>query len=142
MQRLNLGLVEARLAALKFGEAKAAALRIAEFAEVVRDRLEVVDADVGRDVDGIAFEQIAQFGDGHRQALQVHDYVLAQVMATDAVIDRVIEPVVGAQDGSEAGFADSGHAEQGYGFMVHLLAAALVDTAKVGEVDFAQALHV
>jgi hypothetical protein len=75
-----------------FGEFDAALVGIAGLAEIGRQRLEILEGDVGGDVNRIRTQKIAQETNLHRLALEIVDNMLAHVARADAVIDRVVEP--------------------------------------------------
>ncbi|MDZ7725957.1 MAG: hypothetical protein U5R06_24835 [candidate division KSB1 bacterium] len=104
------------LAAAVFGEGEPALVGVARLAEIAATgarRLSKVD--VGRQVDRVGEQQVAQEGVLHRLALEVVDDVLAHVAGADAVIDRIVEPFVLAQHPGERRLARPGHAEDGDG---------------------------
>ena len=108
----DLGGAVLALAAQVLLERDAALVRAARLAEVGRERREVLEGDVGGDVDRIAAQQVAQEGNAHRLALEVVDDVLAHVAGADAEIDGVVKPVRPvAQHGGDAGLAEARHAE-------------------------------
>src|SRR5262249_55664019 len=67
------------------------------------------------DIDRVRAEQVAQKGNPHRFALEVVDNVLAHVASADAVIDRIVEPVVVLEHVGQRRLADARHAEDGHG---------------------------
>ena len=109
----DLGAAVLALAAQVLVEGDAALRRVAGLAEVGRERLEVVEGDVGGDVDRVRAQQLAQERVAHRLALEVVDDVLAHVAGADAEIDRVVEPVgLLAQHRGDPGLAEARHAEE------------------------------
>ena len=92
-QRRDLRLAVLVLPAQVFGEGQAALGRIAGLAEIGRQRGEIVEGDVRRDIDEFGHQQFAQERHLHRLALEVVGDVFAHVAGADAVIDRVVEPV-------------------------------------------------
>src|SRR5690606_22857507 len=108
----DLGFAVQRLAALELGQPEAAALGVAELAEEARDRMQVVDRDVVADVDRVRAQQVAQERHLHGVGLDLVQDRLAQVARADAIIARVVEPVVAAQQVRQAGLAHARHAEE------------------------------
>ena len=106
-----------RLTPLILGEVDAALSGIAGLAEISRQRLEILEGDVGGDVDRIRAQQIAQERNLHRLALEIVDDVLAHVARANSVIDRIVKPGATLQQIGKGGLADPGHAEDGHGLV-------------------------
>src|SRR5690606_19588361 len=89
-----------------------AEVRPADLAEKRRDRLEIVDRDVARDVDRVAAQEIPQKADLHRLPLDVVENRLGQIFRADPIVPRVVEPRRLRQLVRERRLTDAGHAEQ------------------------------
>src|SRR5690606_3610496 len=85
------------LPAPELAQPEAAALRIAHLAEERGQGLEVVDADVVRDMDGIRAQEVAQPRIQHGLALDLGEDRFAQVTRADAVVAGIMKPVAAAQ---------------------------------------------
>ena len=95
-----------------------AAPRITGFAQIGGDGGQVIKSDIGADINGIREQQVAQKRHLHRLALGIIGDQLAHIAGADAVIDRVMEPVVRcSQYLADMGFTQTGHAEKQHAFM-------------------------
>ena len=99
------------LPALVLGERQPAARSVARAPEVGREWVEVGEGDVALDLDRVRPEQLAQERHLHGLGLEVVDDELAHIARADAVVGRVVEPVVPAQQAREPRLADAGHAK-------------------------------
>ena len=96
-------------------ERNPAECRVARLPQVGGERTQILERDVGADVDRIRAQQLAQEGIAHRLPLEVVDDVLVHVSRADAIVDGVLEPVVLLQQAGEGRLAHAGHAEKGHG---------------------------
>ena len=109
----DLGLLVQPLARLELLHVEPPQVLVADLAEKAGHRRQVVNGDVAGDVDGIAAQQIAQEVDLHGLALDVVEDRFGQVLGTDPVIARIMEPLGLGQLVGERGLAHSRHAEKG-----------------------------
>src|SRR5581483_4683410 len=115
--------------------------RVAEFAEEARHRMQVVHRDVVADVDRVGAQQIAQYRDLYRLRLDVVEDGLVQVARADAVIGRIVKPVVPAQHVRQPRLADARHPEQRDAFLVPRLELAYVQSHRAALVAFIPLLY-
>ena len=89
-----------------------------QFSDKAQHRPQVVHLDVVTDMNPVTPQQITQERRLHSLLLdQIHDW-LVQVTRPDAIVARVVKPVVTAQQHRQVGLAHSGHSQQGDAFVL------------------------
>jgi hypothetical protein len=117
LERADLAFTVLGLTPLIFGKIDAALFRVAGLAEIGRQGFQILEGDVGGNIDRIRAQEIAQEGYAHRFALEIVDDMLAHVTGADPVIDRIVKPGAVLQEIGKRRLADAGHAEDGYGLI-------------------------